>query len=179
MVEKILSLEYKDELPRLTRPNIVIPNSLKGKFTIYSKLTKEEIIKKYPSTKTSFALSTMIISKEDEIKDDLERSLTWSELYKFASYYFDSPKLIDRYRYLEEMKFHFSGILSQSENPHEHPNLENRRSLVDWVCQKHNSFLRMKNSENSVDCNVDRLLKFYGPNEKGSKLFLGAQDFFI
>lgn len=149
------------------------------KRTKYSTVSKEQLIAKYPALKSTFDQSSPIVSIEERIQDNEEKIQTWSEAYRYASYYYDNPNMKDRYRFHEGLKFNFSGILSQTENPNELPDLTNRRNLVNWVCQKHNSFLRLKNSENSIDCNVDLLLNVYGPNHNAVKSFLGAQDFFI
>ncbi len=166
--------------------NILFPPNQNGsnqinniKRTKYSIVTKEELIAKYPTAREAFKKTTPIVSIEERIQDNDEKTQTWSEMYRFAAFYYDNPLMHDRYKFLEALKFNFSGILSQTENPYELPNLSNRRSLINWVCQQHNSFLRLKNSENSVECNVDVLLNVYGPNYNGVKSFMGAQEFFF
>ncbi len=104
--------------------NILFPPNQNGsnqinniKRTKYSIVPKEELIAKYPTAREAFKTTTPIVSIEERIQDNEEKTQTWSEVYRFAAYYYDNPTMHDRYKFLESLKFNFSGILSQAENP--------------------------------------------------------------
>jgi hypothetical protein len=119
------------------------------------------------------------VSIEESLKnsDDKLLSNTWTEAYKMAAYYFDQPTIDDRLNTFDKFRFNFAGLLQKTKAPNELPDLNSRKSFVSWVCKKHNEFLEANNENVRMDCNVEKLVKNYGPNYDNVKKFLGAHQY--
>lgn len=145
----------------------------------YEEYTLEELNETYPSLIQTNSVSKPLISIEENIlkTDDKLLSNTWTAAYKFASYYFDRPQIEDRINYFNLLRFNFANLLQKTKSPQELPDLTNRNSLVEWVCKKHNEFLELKDETVRMDCNVERLVKAYGPNYEKVKEFLGEYQY--
>lgn len=113
---------------------------------------------------------------EDNLKasDDELRTKTWTELYKAAAYYFDNPDPARREKMLKFVRANFSGVLADTVNPYDLPMVQNRNSLLNWICNKNNEFLEKKDSSKRVVCDVRSLLKVYGPNYDAAEEYLGS-----
>ena len=110
-------------------------------------------------------------------KDDELKTNTWTELYKSAAYYFDNPTIEEKTRAFNSIRFNFSGILSETNNPNDLPPTKNRNDLINWVCVKNNEFLEKLNSSNRIECDTEKLLNTFGPNYLAAKEYLGSYDF--
>lgn len=119
------------------------------------------------------------VEEELKNKDDEFRTLTWAELYKTASYYFDNPNSIKKDLIVKNIRANFSGILAETNSPYELPLVQNRYALLNWVCKKNNEFLEKKNSSNRVDCDVKALLNVYGPNYQAVENYIGGLKYSI
>ena len=134
----------------------------------------------YQSTFFFNKLNT-ITSIEDKVasKDDEIQSEAWSQALKTAAYYFDHPTSADRFKMMNKLDLNFDSLLKQTKTPDETPDLRSNKHLVRWVCKKYNEYLEEKGSNNVMDCNVNKLMKAYGPNTEEVKRNLGGQDFFL
>ena len=110
-------------------------------------------------------------------KDDELKTNTWTELYKTAAYYYDNPNLVEKNRIFNNIRFNFSGILSETNNPNDLPATKSRNELINWVCVKNNEFLEKLNSSNRVICDTEKLINTFGPNYSASKEYLGGYDY--
>jgi len=113
---------------------------------------------------------------EDNLKssDDELRTKTWTELYKAAAYFFDNPDPERREKIFKYVRANFSDVLKETVNPYDLPMVQNRNSLLNWVCNKNNEFLEKKNSTKRVVCDVKYLMKVYGPNYDAVEEYLGS-----
>ncbi len=113
---------------------------------------------------------------EDNIKssDDELRMKTWTELYKAAAFYFDNPNSARREQMFKYVRANFSDVLADTVNPNELPMVQNRNSLLNWVCNKNNEYLEKKNSSKRVVCDVKALQQVYGPNYQDAEEYLGS-----
>lgn len=124
------------------------------------------------------ALNTILPMEENLKKSDDElKTNTWTELYKTAAYYYDNPKIGEKNKMFNHIRFNFSDILSETNNPNELPAIKNRNDLINWVCNKNNEFLEKKESTNRIDCNAEKLIEIYGPDYSASKKYLGSYDY--
>lgn len=101
------------------------------------------------------------LSSKIETDDGLKSKL-WTEAYKAAGYYYDNPSQDARNKMFINFRYNFCSLFEDNDIP----NVNSRKDLLTWVCQKHNNYLKQVNSEYIVDCNYDRLSKLYGYNEK-------------
>lgn len=106
--------------------------------------------------------------------DDELRTKTWTELYKTAAYYLDNPDPIRREKMFKHIRANFSDVLAETINPNELPLVQNRNTLLNWVCNKNNEFLEKKNSSKRVVCDVKALLQVFGPNYQAAEEYLGS-----
>lgn len=113
---------------------------------------------------------------EDNLKsaDDDLRTKTWTELYKAAAYYFDNPDPIRREKMFKHVRANFSDVLADTVNPLDLPMVQNRTTLLNWVCNKNNEFLEKKNSSKRVVCDVKSLKQVFGPNYEAAEEYLGS-----
>jgi len=123
-------------------------------------------------------IPTMTI-EESVTSDDRFLSNTWTEAYKYAAYYFNNPSIHDRFFYLNKFRFNFLNLLSKTTNPDEVPDLRSRADFVGWVCKKHNEFLEKEEGNFRMDCNVEKLIKTYGPNYDNVKTMLGEKQYYF
>ena len=145
----------------------------------YEEYTLEELKELSPQNIEIFSQNELPTAIEDTVKnDDRFLSNTWSQAYRFAAYYYDNPRLNDRFFYMNKFRFHFSRLLQQTGNPSELPDMRSRSDLVGWVCKKHNEFLEKNEGDFKVDCNVERLVSTYGPNYDNVRGFLGEYQYF-
>ena len=116
---------------------------------------------------------------EDTLKknDDELRTNTWTELYKSAAYFYDRPQLIEKSKMFQHIRFNFSGILSETNNPNDLPATRNRSDLINWICVKNNEFLEKKESPNRIVCDSQNLINTFGPDYAASKEYLGGYDY--
>lgn len=147
----------------------------------YEEYSLEELVEKNNPISYYIKFCTPKHSIEEELKtkDDALRSKTWTEAYKTAAYYYDNPSLEDVRFMFSQFRFNFSDLLSETENPNELPDLRSRENLGKWICKKHNEFLKNKNSEVKVDCNMTKIFNEFGPKYDNVKAFLGERDFYI
>lgn len=118
---------------------------------------------------------------EDNLKssDDELRTKTWTELYKAAAYYFDNPDPAKREKMFKYVRANFSDVLADTVNPNDLPMVQNRKSLMNWVCNKNNEFLEKKNSTKRVVCDIKSLMQVYGPNYEAAEDYLGSLSYSI
>jgi len=116
------------------------------------------------------------IPAEDKLKssDDELRTKTWTELYKTAAYFFDNPDPAKREKMFKFIRANFSDVLADTVNPNELPLVQNKKTLMNWVCNKNNEFLEKKNSSKRVVCDVRSLIQVYGPNYEAAEEYLGS-----
>lgn len=150
-------------------------------FNFYQRIPVNELVRINDTARIAFKSLDNIVGKEDELagKDDEIRSHTWSEAFKMAAYYYDSPTTGDRSRMQRDLDLNFSGIFSETKQPDETPDLRSNRHLVKWVCKKYNEYLEIKGSSSSLDCNYQRLFKLYGPNIDNVKKHISGTEFFM
>lgn len=125
---------------------------------------------------TSLLKENYPIEESLQKNDDELRTNTWSELYKTAAYYFDNPNMNEKSKMFNNIRFNFSGILSETNNPYDLPSIGNRTELINWVCNKNNEYLEKKESPNRINCNSETLLNTFGPDYNASKQYLGSYD---
>jgi len=118
-------------------------------------------------------------SIEENLKkeDDKLLTSTWTAAYKTAAYYYDTPGIEQRANYFKLFRYNFANILQKTKTPNELPDLTSRATFVEWVCKKHNEFLEVNQETVRVDCNVEKLLKTYGPNYDKIDDFLGEYKY--
>lgn len=125
-------------------------------------------------TKVSTPVEENLKASDDEL-----RTKTWTELYKAAAYYFDNPDSARREKMFKFVRANFSEVLADTVNPNDLPMVQNRNSLLNWVCNKNNEFLEKKNSSKRVVCDVRSLLAVYGPNYDAAEEYLGSLKYNI
>lgn len=142
----------------------------------YEEYSIEEISTVDNPFKNLAQVTRVKIPIEDKLKssDDELRTKTWTELYKAAAYYYDNPDLNKRNETLQFLRSNFSDVLSDTVNPNELPMVQNRKTLLNWICNKNNEFLEKKNSSKRVVCDVQALLQVYGPNYEAVENYLGS-----
>lgn len=100
------------------------------------------------------------ISEDDELQSKL-----WNEAYRTAGYYYDKPSIKHRNTMFNQFRYNFSSLLQQTQSKDEYPEVNSRNDLLSWVCKKHNEYLEIKGADKRQNCNINVLLKSYGPNE--------------
>jgi hypothetical protein len=145
----------------------------------YEEYTLDELNQTYPSLIELNSKGKQNLSIEDNSKkdDDKLHSNTWTAAYKFAAYYYDKPQLDERIHFFNLFRFNFGNILQKTKTPNELPDMTSRNSLVEWVCKKHNEFLEVNRETFRMDCNLERLVKTYGPNYDRVKEILGEYQY--
>lgn len=145
----------------------------------YEEYTLDELNETYPSLIEMNSAGKPLVSIEENLNknDDKLLSNTWTAAYKFAAYYMDRPLIEERINYFYLLRFNFANLLQKTKSPNELPDMTSRNSLVEWVCKKHNEFLELNHETVRVDCNVEKLVKSYGPNYDRVKEFLGEHQY--
>jgi hypothetical protein len=145
----------------------------------YEEYTIEELKNLLPQNRENFEKDKPTRSIEESITDDDRfSSKVWTQAYTFAAYYYDNPAINDRFNFQNKFRFNFANLLTKTAQPSELPDMRSRTHFVSWVCKKHNEFLEKENGNFQVDCNIDKLLKTYGPNYDNVKGILGEYDFY-
>jgi len=147
----------------------------------YEDYSLDEISKKNNPFRYLAQETKTVTPIEDKLKlsDDELRTATWTELYKLAAYYFDSPDSNKRNKMMKYIRGNFSEVLSETNNQFELPMVQNRNNLLNWVCNKNNEFLEKKNSSKRVVCDTKSLMQVYGPNYDFAEEYLGAYKYSI
>lgn len=147
----------------------------------YEDYSLDEISKKDSPFRFLLKMTQIEIPVEDKLKssDDELRTSTWTELYKTAAYYFDNPDSFKRENMFRFIRANFSDVLSETNNTNELPLVQNRNTLLNWVCNKNNEFLEKKNSSKRVVCDIKSLLQVYGPNYESAEDYLGSYKYSI
>ena len=145
----------------------------------YEEYTLDELDELYPNLIQLNSTGKKITSIEENTSnnDDKLFSNTWTAAYKMAAYYFDNPSIDDRLYFFSKFRFDFANLLQKTKIPNELPDMSSKNNLVEWVCKKHNEFLENNQEVVRVDCNVERLLKTYGPDHDKVKEFLGEYQY--
>jgi hypothetical protein len=145
----------------------------------YEEYTLEELKKLLPNNREIFEFNHPSKTIEEQVtSDDRFSSKAWTQAYKLSAYYYDNPSNDDRMFFLNKFRFNFGNLLAKTANPNEIPSMNSRSDFVGWVCKKHNEFLEKENANFTIDCNVEKLLKTYGPNYDKVKDFIGEYDFY-
>lgn len=141
----------------------------------YEEYSLEELEEKFKTRNENFDNAKPIFSIEEKLApgDDKLLSNTWTEAYKMAAYFWDSPPSDFKLHTFNSFRFHFAGLLARTKVPNELPDLKSRRNFVSWVCKKHNEFLEVLEEKVRVDCSdLDTLIKTYGPNHDNVKDYI-------
>jgi hypothetical protein len=145
----------------------------------FEEYTLDELNELYPGLITLNSEGKHKSSIEENLKKDDDKLLTktWTAAYKMAAYYYDTPEIEQRSNYFNLFRYNFANILYKTKTPNELPDLTSRTTLVEWVCKKHNEFLEVNQETVRVDCNLEKLLKTYGPNYDKVEGFLGEHQY--
>ena len=145
----------------------------------YEEYNLEELKNLIPQNREILEQGQPIKTIEESItNDDRFSNKTWTQAYKFAAYYYDNPSIHDRIHYLNKFRLNFSNLMKKTTTSNEIPDLRSRSEFVGWVCKKHNEFLEKENGNFKMDCNVEKLLKAYGPDYANVKQFIGEYDYY-
>lgn len=145
----------------------------------FEEYTLAELNELYPKQISFYSGGKHKSSIEENLKKEDDKLLTntWTAAYKMAAYYYDNPAIEQRSNFFKLIRYNFANILQKTKTPNELPDLSSRATLVDWVCKKHNEFLEVNQETVRVDCNVEKLLKTYGPNYDKVEDFLGEYQY--
>ena len=145
----------------------------------YEEYTLEELNEVYPHLiqLNSAGKNSISIEENASKNDDKLFSNTWTAAYKMAAYYYDNPSIEDRINLFSSFRYNFANLIQRTKTPNELPDLTSKNSLVEWVCKKHNEFLEVNQEAVRVDCNVEKLMKAYGPNHDKVKEYLGEYQY--
>ncbi len=102
--------------------------------------------------------------------DPVLKPLKWASAYTDAAFYFDHPTVQQEKQIKKKFQSRYDDLFAQGYRPA----LQNRSTLVEWVCTQHQAFLTEKGKEPTNNCkNVQEMIQTFGPDYSTVRAKLG------